>query len=234
MFEINETSKIITNQPLTKKERFKILNSKRINPQVVEYLTSKLNELEIEVSRQYKGSIFELMRIGVLEGWCWETTESAIVFFNDNDYIERGNLKFETNYKYYHSWICFNFDKTEYVLDPCLNFLCKKDDYYKIFEIEVKGKVTAKAVKEELIKQITTFKEEEEEETSEDSKNFDRFWKSFLKYIDESYSEKKRKEVVVHNVENVNAPFYRNCSGYTAEFQDKKIKKLTVHYYSGF
>ena len=43
-----------------------------------------------------------------------------------------------------------------YVLDPCLSFLCKKSDYSKIFEIGVKGKVIAKAVKEELISQVTT------------------------------------------------------------------------------
>lgn len=60
---------------------------------------------------------------GNLEGWCWQTTESAIIFLNDDDYIERGTLKFDTETPgYYHSWICFKFDDIEYVFDPCLNF----------------------------------------------------------------------------------------------------------------
>ena len=123
---------------------------------------SKLNHLHIEVLGEYEGSLFELMSVGELEGWCWQTTESAIVFLNDDDYIERGNLRFdERTPEYYHSWICFKFEGTEYVLDPCLSLLCKKSDYLEIFEIDVKGKVSAKAVREELIRQVTAPKKKE-------------------------------------------------------------------------
>lgn len=160
MIGVNDIlKKIIFEEPLTEEERFKILRSKRIEPKVVEYLMEKLNNLYIEVLGKYKGSLFELMKNEKLEGWCWQTTESAIVFLNDDYYIERGNLKFDERTKeYYHSWICFNFDNEEYVLDPCLNLLCKKSDYSKIFEVNVKGKVSAIEVKKELIKQVTTHK----------------------------------------------------------------------------
>ncbi len=231
MFGINEIiSKVINKKALTEEEKFKILRSKKIDKKIVEYLISRLSKLHIEVLGNYEGSIFELMPTGQLEGWCWQTTESAIVFFNDDDYIERGNLKFdERTPKYYHSYICFNFNGIEYVLDPCLNFLCQKEDYSKIFEIEVKGKVTAKAVREELIKQVTTPKEEKD--TSEAQKSFETFWKRFLGDSYESYLEKKREEVIVTSLEDVNAPLYRNGAGYKTELQDGKIKKLTVHYY---
>ncbi len=230
MFGINEIiSKGIDKKPLTEEEKFNFLHSKRIKPKIVKYLISRLSELHIEVLSDYEGSIFDLMSIGALEGWCWETTESAIIFFNDDDYIERGNLKFdERTPKYYHSWICFNFNGEEYVLDPCLNFLCKKDDYSKIFEIEVKGKVTAKAVREELIRQVTKPKEKN---VSEADKSFEKIWKSILGDAYESYQEKTKGEVVVHGPEDVNTPLYRNGAGYKTELQDGKIKKLTVHYY---
>lgn len=163
MLEINEIlSKFILKKELTEQEKFKILRSKRIDTKVVEYLMSKLNHLHIEVLGEYEGSLFELMSVGELEGWCWQTTESAIVFLNDDDYIERGNLRFdERTPEYYHSWICFKFEGTEYVLDPCLSLLCKKSDYLEIFEIDVKGKVSAKAVREELISQVTAPKKKE-------------------------------------------------------------------------
>lgn len=231
MIGVNDIlKKVIFREPLTEEERFKILRSKRIDPKVVEYLMEKLNNLYIEVLGKYKGSLFELMKNEKLEGWCWQTTESAIVFLNDDDYIERGNLKFDERTKeYYHSWICFNFDNEEYVLDPCLNLLCKKDDYSKIFEVDVKGRVSAKDVKEELIKQITTPKKED---NSRAHKSFERFLKQQLGDSYEKYKEKKQNEVTVHGPENVNTPLYRNGAGYNAEFTDGKIKKLTVHYYN--
>ena len=230
MIGINDIlEKVICGEPLTEEDRFKILRSKRIEPKVVEYLMEKLNNLYIEVLGDYKGSLFELMPVGKLEGWCWQTTESAIVFLNDDDYIERGDLKFdETTPKYYHSWMCFKYDDVEYVLDSCLNLLCKKDDYSKIFEVDVKGRVSAKDVKEELIRQITTPKKED---NSRAHKSFERFLKRQLGDSYEKYNEKKQNEVIVHGPENVNTPLYRNGAGYKTEIENEKIKKLTVHYY---
>lgn len=208
MFGINEIlEKAFFKKPLTKEERIKILRSKRIDPKVIEYLIEKLDKLYIEVLGDCEGSLFQLMPIEKLMGWCWQTTESVIVFLNDDDYIERGNLYFdERTPKYYHSWICFNYNGIEYVLDSCLNFLCKKDDYSKIFETDVKVKVSAKAVKEELIRRITALKEEDS-------------------------SGKMKNEVTVPASVDVNAPLYRNGAKYKIDLEDGVIKKLTVHYY---
>lgn len=230
MFGINEIlGKVFSKKPLTEEEKFRILHSKRIDPKVVEYLMKKLNNLYIEVLGDYEGSLFQLMPVGKLMGWCWQTTESVIVFLNDDDYIERGNLYFdERTPEYYHSWICFNYNGIEYVLDPCLSFLCKKDDYSKIFETDVKGKVSSKAVKEELIRQITAPKEENNSDTH---KSFERVMKSLLGASYDKVMEEKKNEVTVHAPEDVNTPLYRNGAGYKTELEDGKIKKLTVHYY---
>lgn len=230
MFGINEIiNKVFLNKPLSEEEKFKILRSKIVDSKVVEYLIEKLSNLHIEVLGDYEGNLFELMPIGKLEGWCWQTTESAIVFLNDDDYIERGYLKFdERTPNYYHSWICFKYNNVEYVLDPCLNFLCKKNDYSKIFEINVKGKVSAKEVREELIKQVTTPKEED---NSESHKAFENFMKSFMGDSYNDYKEKKKNEVTVHGPEDVNTPLYRNGAGYKTEISNGKIKKMVVHYY---
>lgn len=67
-----------------------------------------------------------------------------------------------------------------YVLDPCLSFLCKKSDYSKIFEIDVKGKVSAKAVREKLIRQVTAPKEEDNAETC---KSFQSFMKKYMENL---------------------------------------------------
>lgn len=230
MFGINEIlDKVISKKELTEEEKFKILRSKIIDTKVVEYLINKLKHLHIEVLSKYEGSLFELMPVEKLEGWCWQTTESAIVFLNDDDYIERGNLRFdEKTPEYYHSWICFKFNGIEYVLDPCLNFLCKKSDYSKIFEINVKGRVNAKAVREELIRQVTIPKQEDH---SEAHQVFQSFMKRVMGESYDSYMESKKEEVKVHGPEDVNAPLYRNGAGYKTEIDNGEIKKLIVHYY---
>lgn len=230
MFGINEIlDKFISKKKLTGEEKFKILQSKRIDTKVVEYLINKLNNLHIEVLGEYEGSLFELMPVRKLEGWCWQTTESAIVFLNDDDYIERGNLRFdERTPEYYHSWICFKFDGTEYVLDPCLSFLCKKSDYSKIFEIDVKGTVSAKAVREELIRQVNI---SQEEDNSESHGVFESFMKSYMGESYDNYMESKKGEVIVYGPKDVNTPLYRNGAGYKTEIENGKVKKLTVHYY---
>ena len=230
MFGINGIiNKVFLNKPLSEEEKFKILRSKIVDSKVVEYLIEKLSNLHIEVLGDYEGNLFELMPIGKLEGWCWQTTESAIVFLNDDDYIERGYLKFdERTPNYYHSWICFKYNGVEYVLDPCLNFLCKKNDFSKIFEINVQGKVSAKEVREELIKQVT---EPKEEDNSESHKSFENFMKIFMGDSYNDYKEKKKNEVTVHGPEDVNTPLYRNGAGYKTEISNGKIKKMVVHYY---
>ena len=233
MFEINELSdKVNLYEGLMEEEKFKILRSKKIDAKVIDYLMYKLSDLYIEILGEYEGSLFELMSIEKLESWCWQTTESAIVFLNDDDYIERGNLKLdERTPEYYHSWICFKFNNIEYVLDPCLNLLCQKNDYSEIFEIDVKGKVSAEAVKKELIRQVTASKEEDD---SAGYKVFQSFMKSCMGESYDSYMEDKKGEVIACGSKDVNAPLYRNDAGYKTEIANGKIKKLTVHYYTGY
>ena len=230
MFGIKEIlNKYVLNKPLTGEEKFRILNSKRINPKVVEYLMERFRNLYIEVLGKCKGSLFLLMYIEGLEGWCWQTTESAIVFLNDDDYIERGYLHLsEQQPRYYHSWICFNYNGTEYVLDPSLNLLCKKSDYSRIFEAEVIGMVNAKAVKEELIRQVTAPKKVD---NSEEAQMFNRVMRNIIGSSYDKIKEEKKDEVIVDGPEDVNTPLYRNGAGYKTEIENGVIKKLTVHYY---
>ena len=43
--------------------------------------------------------------------------------------------------------------------------------------------------------------------------------------------EKKKGEVEVDSSEDINSPLFRNNSGYKAEIENNKIKKLKVHFY---
>lgn len=229
MSGINEILiKLTKGEKLTKEEKFKILHSKRIKPEVVNYLKTRLKNLYIEVLANHEGTLFELMHSEKLESWSWQTTESAIVFLNDDDYIERGYLYFDENNQYFHSWICFNYNGTKYVLDPSLNFLCKKEDYAKIFKTDVKAKVSAKAVKEELIKLVTTPKQEVNPEIQI---IFEHSMSSILGKCFEKHKKEKADEVIAKAPEDVNTPLYRNGAGYQTKLTKGKIRKLKVHYY---
>ena len=197
-----------------------ILNKINIDSNVINYLNNKLKNLDIKVLGNDMGNIIDLMNKGILEGWCWETTESAIVFLDDEDYIERGYLTFDNIHaRYYHSWICFSYNSVEYVFDPCLQIITKKSYYEHLFETEVLAKIKAHDVKKQLIYSISTY-------TNKTSKN-----KRLNKYFDMYMDEDQKKEAIVPAPDNINEPLYRNGCGYIMEHNNKKIKKLKVHYY---
>lgn len=213
------------NKETTFYEKSNYLKSQEIDPGVLKYLKNKFNNLYIEILGDYQGDIFSLMNSHRLMGWCWQTTESAILFLNDEDYIERGYLcldKIDRNY--YHSWICFNYKDIEYVFDPCLDIICKKEYYIDVLDAKVKAKIYALSVKKELIKQINTPKETKNEKIE---RIFDRILGDDYK----KYKEEHKDEVTVHANEDVSTPLYRNGAGYTTEIEDGLIKKIKVHYY---
>ena len=195
-------------------QRFELIEKAENRSTVLEYLTERLKGLTIEIGADLGRNIINLMKRGLLAGWCWQTTESAIVFLNDDDYIERGNLIFGIvdrgwfNYtkEFWHSWICFSFEDAVWVFDPCLGIVVEKDIYYHIFEIsKVVGRVSAKEVKEDLITRLLFSK----------GKGL----------------TGEKNSTLIWGTEDVNAPMYRTNVRYTALFNNGSISTLTAHYY---
>ena len=207
---------------LTEMERFTKIRMYKAPKEVFNYLKKLFNNLHIEIVGKYEGNLIDLMYEGQLEGWCWQTTETASLFMDDSTYIERGYLKFDINKPYYHSWLNFKYKGIEYVFDPCLQILCCKDYYNKIFEIQVKGKVTAKEVKEYFINYINNHPKKE---TTEE---YDKVLNSIL---GKNSLKRTKNEIIIHDEENPNAPMYRNGVGYKTTLENGKIKKLIAHYY---
>ncbi len=230
MFGISEIlQKLSKKKPLTLAEKTKILHSKRVDKEVISYLMKRLAYLHINVLGKSEGSLFDLMNNKALIGWCWQTTESAIVFLNDDDYIERGYLHLDADIpNYYHSWICFNYNDEEYVFDSCLDFVCKKEDYYQLLKPQVVGLVSAQEVKEALISQITTPRKVECSSYEQKAKDYLRaLCADFYK----EYDKEHKNEVIVSGPEDANAPLYRNGSGYQAVIDKGQIRKLKAHFY---
>ena len=202
---------------LNKHERLKLICQLDIDKSVFEYVKTRLKNLSIEIYGDYEGNVIELMNKGLLEGWCWQTTESSIVFFNDDDYIERGNLTFDAYKKYWHSWICFTFNEIIWVFDPCLQILVEKNIYYHIFEInEIAGVVNAKSVREDLIYRIN-HREKRKYSKSD----------ILAQYI----SKRQKNETYIFGNNDVKSPMYRNNTGYTATIDNGTINTLIAHYY---
>ncbi|MGN1372228.1 MAG: hypothetical protein ACI4XM_08150 [Candidatus Coprovivens sp.] len=207
---------------LTEMERFTKIRMYKVPKEVFNYLKNLFNNLHIEIVGKYEGNIIDLMNEGKLEGWCWQTTETASLFMDDSTYIERGYLKFDINKTYYHSWLNFKYKGIEYVFDPCLQILCRKDYYNKIFEIQIKGKVTAKEVKEYFINYINNHPNKENTEEHE---------KVLNSILGKTSLKRTKNEIIIHDEENPNAPMYRNGVGYKTTLENGKIKRLIAHYY---
>lgn len=206
---------------LTEMERFTEIRMHKVPQEVYEYLKTFFENLHIEIVGKYEGNIMDLMAKGVLEGWCWQTTETASLFLPDDSYIERGNLKFASNKFYYHSWINFSYKGKKYIFDPCLQILCERQYYHKIFEVEIKGKVLAKSVKEYFINYISN------PPKKETNKEFEKVFRTIFG----EPSERTKGEIVIHDEEDPSAPMYRNGVGYKTELEKGHIKKLVAHYY---
>ena len=117
------------------KERFDILENEKIDKKVYYYLKNLLNELKIEISNRYEGNLFDLMKKGKLEGWCWQTTETAALFMQDNDIVYRGDLYFNKYKTYYHAFIQFDYeDKLGIVADRAMimhHYCCFRQQHKK-------------------------------------------------------------------------------------------------------
>ena len=211
------------------KERFSILEKEKIDKNVYNYLKNLFEQLNIEIKGRYVGNLFDLMKSGKLEGWCWETTESAALFMQDDVIVYRGDLYFSDYKTYYHSFIEFDYEGKKYVFDPCLCLINTSNLYFNTFNVDIKGQVTAKEIKEYFINYINNPPKKEYYFSSDTVTATDRLMR---KFFGDDYLEEKKKEVVIYDKEDPSAPMYRNGSGYTDIDIDKdKIKSLTVHYY---
>ena len=214
---------------MEQKERFDILKKEKIDIKLYYYLKSFFEHLNIEILGRYKGNLFDLMKSGKLEGWCWQTTESAALFMQDDVLVYRGILYFNDCNTYYHSFIEFEYEDIKYVFDPCLNMINTSDLYFKIFNVDIKGQVTAKEIKEYFINYINNPPKKENYSSSNAIIIMDRFMRN---YFGDDYLEKKKEEIVIHDKEEPSAPMYRNGSGYkNINIDNNEIKSLTVHYY---
>lgn len=209
---------------LTTDERFDLIYSLEVPKDVLNFLKQKLQHLTIEVLGNYNGNIIELMNKGALEGWCWQTTESAILFFDDNDYIERGILKFEHCKEYFHSWICFFYSKNKkFIFDPCLQVITDASLYYHIFEISIQASINAKEVKNDLIYRI---KNNKKKSSNKHCAYFENFLSAYL-------SEDQKTEISVFGDNDINSAMFRNTTGYNITIENDEVKSLTAHYYYG-
>lgn len=212
---------------LAERERFELLNQVKINKSVLKFLKDRLKNLTIEIGSEDGSNILELSENWKLEGWSWQTTESAIVFFEgEDDCIERGNLKFGVYKNYWHSWITFKFEGTFYVFDPCLKILTPRNIFYHVFEItKIAAIIPAKEVYRDLILRITNKGNDIDMDVKSPTQSF------LLKMLERYSSEKAKNETPVYGNDSVFSTMYRNSTGYTATIEKGKITELIAHFY---
>ena len=231
MFGVNEFIRCFRlNISLTENQKKKILKSGLKDKSVIDYLEDKLSKLSIKLNNDDEYPVFELMEKNKLIATCFQTSETIVTLLNDDDYVERGNMTrggLVNGYAYNHSWVCFNYNGVEYVLDACLNILCTRDDYYYAFKPICYAKVDALSIKEELIRQLTEPKEDKRT-YNEDGLSYDiGMWDDGSTCL----VIKEKDEVDIIGSEDKDSPLYGNYSSYKADIKNKDIKKLVFHHY---
>ena len=199
--------------------------------QILQYLRNRFNNLSIEIMSKDQNNLIDLMYSGKLNGWCWQTTNTAILFMENDSMIERGYLTLSKKQNnYFHSWIAFKYNNEDYIFDPCLNIITSKDKYFNIFNVNKKGFVSQQKVYNYFLDYINNPKK-----YKYFSDEIDNSTNRFLEKLHNSLSseEQKRieKEIVIHGNDDISSPMFRNNVGYQVEFENQKIKKLIAHYY---
>ena len=178
------------------------------NAKVLRYLEQKLDSLKIRLPFQKQPEhISDLMKNKLLEGWCWQTTETTILFLDDDAYIERGHIILYPCTYYWHSWICFKFKGKTYVFDSCLQKLIPKDLYYKIFRVLDDSRpdittVTAKEVKESFFHKLSI--------------------NNNTSYVTSH----------IYGNDDVHSAMYRNSTRYTVKLENKNIISMLAEFNS--
>lgn len=203
-------------------QKIDIINSNKVDNELLQYLKEKFNNLKIEILHDCDGNIMDLMNDGLLEGWCWQTTQTAILFLDNNSYIKRGYLNQEKDKKYYHSWIELNHNNKNYVFDPCLNILVDKKIYDELFEVDILSTIPSNKVKEFVLNYIKEHKNDKKKESS---------ISNYLKRMFPESYERIKDEIIINPTEDITSPIYRGSVGYKANIEDDKILSLTAHYY---
>lgn len=94
-------------------------------------------------------------------GWCWQTCEFVAPLIKDKTEVIRGMLETYEGDNYEHSWLEIIRKNKVFVLDPCFNILCPKDEYDNVFKTEVKYKLSNTEITKELLNQKKSSKEKE-------------------------------------------------------------------------
>ena len=216
------------------KIKFETLEKEKINPDIYYYLNKLLKKVYVEVVNKYEGNFFDLMLQGGLEGWCWQTTETAALFMPDDTIVYRGDLHLKNDCStYYHSFISFVYDNVEYIFDPCLCLFNTKELYFKVLDVEIKGMTTSKDIKEYFINYINECYNTDKHITSTYNVSKEG-WSFMKKFFGDDYEPSITNEVSVQGSNDVNSPMYRCGVGYkNIDIKNNKVRSLTAHYYYG-
>ncbi len=131
----------------------------KVDSKIYRYIEEKTAKFRIDNYNDSCNRLLEIMKlkskdprdITPLTQWCCDVSILLGMIFEKNAYIERGYIKLDnTSYNsshYFHCWLCFKYKGNLYVFDPCNSIISTKDDYYRLFLPNVKGRVLAEDVK---------------------------------------------------------------------------------------
>ena len=163
------------------------------------YVHSLIGNLYIKLSN-HSGYANEVVKDELLNNYSNEATSSIISFFKENDLIIRGLIADDWGRYLTHSWIQFNLHNKDYIFDPALNIIVKREDYKGIFLPEVFGSVSSYQVKTDLLDTLASGK-----------KNPDGF-------------------IEVKKSNDINSSFYKADMQVNGEVINRKILTLTTKY----
>jgi|GEM_PF-6878824 len=123
------------------------LQGKKINLLTRGEIDDVMSNINISLDGSTMHTGKKLFQQKAMGGWCWQMSNFMAALLRADDKVMRGNLVSN----YFHGWLEIERFKNDYVFDPAFSVLCKKKDYYKLLQPQIKGGVMAGQIQETLM-----------------------------------------------------------------------------------
>lgn len=131
--------------------RILYLRNQRVDIPTRYKLLSPMMKVSISLDGDKPKRAIDLMVEDKLMGWCWQTCEFVAPIIPYKTEVIRGTLETYDGDKYEHSWLEITRKNKVFVLDPCFNILCPKEEYDKVFKTKIKLRLSSSDITKEII-----------------------------------------------------------------------------------
>lgn len=213
---INIYNSIFRKKDLELQEKKFALAKEKDNPLLKDYIYNQIQNVSFSINEKRERKAKNLIEDRKLMGWCYEATTFLSPFIANSD-VYRGSLKIWSKERYNHAWIKLNIDGVYYCFDPALNYLCRLEDYYQIFDAKVSTYIKGSTINKKLLNYLNLTNKV--------------LIPNEYRELLELFRKKDNNGIIIEGSNtDINDAFYHVFASVNGQVENDKIKTLTANF----